>query len=79
MGVYLTDVHLMRVSHRRDFTGVYLTGVHLTGVHHMMQTFYLGRTYVFAAFGGRWPDVAKWQLGTRPYYSWYQAARKPRP
>jgi hypothetical protein len=24
----------------------------------------LSRTYVFAAFDGRWPGVAKWQVGT---------------
>ena len=73
MGVYLTGVH---------FTGVYLTGVHfagvyLMGVHHRMQPFYLSRTYVFAAFGGRWPDAAflilalSGNLTLGPYYPRY--------
>jgi hypothetical protein len=35
MGVYLTDVHLVRVSHKRDLTGVHPIGVHLTGMHLM--------------------------------------------
>src|SRR5277367_5364247 len=32
--------------------------MHLMGVYHRMQPFCLSRTYVFAAFGGRWPGVA---------------------
>ena len=37
--------------------GVCIMGVHLMVVHHRMQPFLLSRTYVFAAFGGRWPGV----------------------
>jgi len=54
MGVHLIDVRLIGVY----FMGVYLTGVRLPGVHHRMQPFYPRRPYVFAAFGGRWLDVA---------------------
>jgi hypothetical protein len=49
MGAYFMGVYLM---------GVYFMGVHLMGVYYRMQPFYLSRTYVIAAFGGRWPDVA---------------------
>ena len=68
MGVYLTGVH---------FTGVYLMDVHFMGVHHRMQPFYLSLTYVFAAFGGRWPDAAflilalSGNLTLGPYYPRY--------
>jgi len=48
-GVYLTGVHLM---------GVYLMSAYLMGVYHGMQPVLLSRTYVFAAFDGRWPGIA---------------------
>jgi hypothetical protein len=69
--VYLTDVYVMGMHViGMHLIGVYLMGVHFMGVHHRMQLFLLSRTYVFAAFGGRWPDVAflflalSGQLGT---------------
>ena len=48
-------------------TGVYVIGMHLIGlyimgVHHRMQPILLSRTYIFAAFGGRWPGVAFLQM-----------------
>ena len=48
MGVHLIGVCLMRVSHRHNLMGVY----------HGMQPVLLSRTYVFAAFDGRWPGIA---------------------
>ena len=53
-GVYVMGMHLIGMH----LIGVYIMGVHLMGVHHRMQPFLLSRTYVFAAFGGRWPGVA---------------------
>ena len=68
IGVYLLGVRLIgRAPHCVYLTGVYVMGMHLIGMHliglyimgvHRIQSFLLGRTYVFAAFGGRWPGVA---------------------
>ena len=57
IGLYLMGVHLMYL------TRVYVRGIHLIGVHHRIQPFLLSRTYVFAAFGGRWPGVAFLNFG----------------
>jgi hypothetical protein len=35
-----------------------LIDMYLMGVYHGMQPVLLSRTYVFAAFDGRWPGVA---------------------
>jgi hypothetical protein len=77
----------MRVSHRRDLTGmhltgVYLIGVHFTGVHHRMQPFLLSRTYVFAAGGsparGPWPKATLDTKLVRRYRAEQRAATRVR-
>src|SRR5271168_2773603 len=50
MGVYLMGVRLERVPHGRAPRAC-ISWACTSGV-------YLGRTYVIAAFGGRWPGVA---------------------
>jgi hypothetical protein len=68
IGLYLMGVYLMYLT-RVYVRGIHLISIHLIGVHHRIQPFLLSRTYVFAAFGGRWLGVAFLflaQLGTRP-------------
>ena len=68
MGAYLTDVHLMRVSHRRDLTGVHPISVHLTGMHLMRVSHRRalhGRVPHGRAFHGRVSHGRAFQLAMR--------------
>ena len=76
MSVHLACVYLRRAPHCLYPTGVYVMGMHLIGhashrrVHHGRASqdaaVLLSRTYIFAAFGGRWPGVAFLQMSQWP-------------